>query len=68
MFKEMQQAEHAYIKAKKKLEQNSKRQHAEFKLRKDQFDKYVKGKKRAFHRKRCMQLEALNESDPNCLW
>ena len=55
MFKEMQQAEHAYTKAKKP-KQNFKRQQAEFKMKQSQFDKCVKRKKRAFDRERCMQL------------
>ena len=67
MFKEMQQAEHAYIKAKKH-KQNFKRQQAEFKLKHDQFDNCVKRKNRAFNRERCMQLEEINSSDPNCFW
>ena len=56
MFKVMQQAEHAYIKANT-LKQNFKRQQAEFKMKQDQCDKCVKRKKRAFNRERCMQLE-----------
>ena len=53
---------------RKKIKQNFKRQQAEFKLKQDQFDKCVKRKKRASNRERCMQLEEINSSDPNCLW
>ena len=64
MFKDMQQAEHAYTRAKK-LKQNFKRHQAEFKLKQSQFDKCVKRKKRAFDQERCIHLEEINPWDPN---
>ena len=67
MFKTMQKAEHAYLKAKK-CGKNFKDLQAVFKTKQATFDKQVKKKKRIFQRERCTQLENINASDPNSFW
>ena len=63
MFKEMQQAKHAYIKAKNP-KQNFKRQQADIKLKQNQFDKCVKRKKRALNQERRKEQNGFEKVDP----
>ena len=67
LFRDMQKAEHNFIKAKRN-KHKFKEMQSLFKCKQKHFDRIVKNKKRTCQRNKCLQLEKVNSSDPTSFW